>query len=293
MLLRSAFAEMRRATADLDRIDPHPNQTGSKRRGTGTPRGGSTVVFGPVPYYIDSKTTVRNGPKGRQSTAGRLPSASPIDQISTPPTMPREGDKKRWLAMESNPVVMNAYCQSIGLDTSIFGSVRMHTHHTPLGERGPCVIDDPIPALSTSIYTHHPHRMLHSFQDVLSTEDWALEMVGQPVLAVLFLFPVKDWWVHVWVRKCSTHDGRPLTNVLLLHTPPPTQTTHTHTHTQLRGAPARGGGAHPEGGAGRERQPLLRQAGHRQRLRDDRAPARAGEQSGDAALRCVHNHYWK
>lgn len=31
----------------------------------------------------------------------------------------------------------------------------------------------------------------NSFQDVLSTEDWALAMVGQPTLAVLFLFPVK------------------------------------------------------------------------------------------------------
>ncbi len=30
-----------------------------------------------------------------------------------------------------------------------------------------------------------------SFHDVLSTDDWALAMVGQPVLAVLFLFPVK------------------------------------------------------------------------------------------------------
>jgi hypothetical protein len=27
---------------------------------------------------------------------------------------------------------------------------------------------------------------------VLSTEEWALEMVPQPVLAVLFLYPIKD-----------------------------------------------------------------------------------------------------
>lgn len=27
---------------------------------------------------------------------------------------------------------------------------------------------------------------------MLSTEDWALSMVSQPVLAVLFLFPVKE-----------------------------------------------------------------------------------------------------
>lgn len=30
------------------------------------------------------------------------------------------------------------------------------------------------------------------FHDVLSTEDWALEMVPQPVLGVLMLFPIKD-----------------------------------------------------------------------------------------------------
>lgn len=49
------------------------------------------------------------------------------------------------------------------------------------------------------LYTHTIHTPNHtlSFHDVLSTEDWALEMVGQPVLAVLFLFPVKDWWVRV------------------------------------------------------------------------------------------------
>ena len=28
--------------------------------------------------------------------------------------------------------------------------------------------------------------------DVLSTEDWALEMVPRPVIAVLMLFPIKE-----------------------------------------------------------------------------------------------------
>nr|CCA23188.1 ubiquitin carboxylterminal hydrolase putative [Albugo laibachii Nc14] len=32
----------------------------------------------------------------------------------------------------------------------------------------------------------------YEFQDVLSTEEWALEMVPQPVAAVIFLFPIKD-----------------------------------------------------------------------------------------------------
>lgn len=43
--------------------------------------------------------------------------------------MPREGDKKRWLALESNPAVMNSYCVGLGLDNSIFGSVCSHTTH--------------------------------------------------------------------------------------------------------------------------------------------------------------------
>lgn len=30
------------------------------------------------------------------------------------------------------------------------------------------------------------------FTDVFSTEDWALEMVPSPVLAVLFLYPIKE-----------------------------------------------------------------------------------------------------
>lgn len=31
-----------------------------------------------------------------------------------------------------------------------------------------------------------------SFQDVLSTEEWALEMIPQPAVAVIMLFPVKE-----------------------------------------------------------------------------------------------------
>jgi hypothetical protein len=33
---------------------------------------------------------------------------------------------------------------------------------------------------------------LYRFVDVLSTEDWALEMVPKPALAVVMLFPIKD-----------------------------------------------------------------------------------------------------
>jgi ubiquitin carboxyl-terminal hydrolase L3 len=33
---------------------------------------------------------------------------------------------------------------------------------------------------------------LFSFQDVLSTEEWALAMISRPVLAVIMLFPIKE-----------------------------------------------------------------------------------------------------
>lgn len=57
---------------------------------------------------------------------------------------------KRWFPLESNPSVMNAYVQKMGLDTASY-----------------------------------------SFCDVFSTEDWALDMVPQPVAAVVMLFPIK------------------------------------------------------------------------------------------------------
>ena len=58
---------------------------------------------------------------------------------------------KRWFPLESNPTVMNAYVEKMGLDTSAY-----------------------------------------SFHDVFSTEDWAIEMVPKPVVAVVMLFPIKE-----------------------------------------------------------------------------------------------------
>lgn len=40
-----------------------------------------------------------------------------------------------------------------------------------------------------------------SFCDVLSTEEWALEMVPKPVVGVLMLFPIKAHVGKVIVRK--------------------------------------------------------------------------------------------
>jgi ubiquitin carboxyl-terminal hydrolase L3 len=57
---------------------------------------------------------------------------------------------KTWFPLESNPVVMNAYVEKMGLDVTEY-----------------------------------------SFHDVFSTEEWALEMVPRPVVAVLMLFPIK------------------------------------------------------------------------------------------------------
>jgi hypothetical protein len=38
------------------------------------------------------------------------------------------------------------------------------------------------------------------FHDVLSTEEWALEMIPQPAIAVVMLFPIKDAVGDVVVR---------------------------------------------------------------------------------------------
>lgn len=56
----------------------------------------------------------------------RLPSSNPPSQRQPAKsiTMPAEGDAKRWLALESNPDVMTTYLEKLGLDASIFRSVR-------------------------------------------------------------------------------------------------------------------------------------------------------------------------
>ncbi|EQC41027.1 hypothetical protein SDRG_02084 [Saprolegnia diclina VS20] len=58
---------------------------------------------------------------------------------------------KRWFPLESNPQVMNEYAKRMGL----------------------------------------PADSAFEFCDVYSTEDWALDMVLRPVLAVIMLFPIK------------------------------------------------------------------------------------------------------
>ena len=58
---------------------------------------------------------------------------------------------RSWFPLESNPEVMTAYMEKLGMNTAQY-----------------------------------------SFCDVLSTEDWALEMVPRPVLAVLMLFPITE-----------------------------------------------------------------------------------------------------
>jgi len=56
-----------------------------------------------------------------------------------------------WLALESNPEVVNNYISEIGFDTTKF-----------------------------------------LFYDILGTEEWAQDMIPKPVLAVMFLFPIKE-----------------------------------------------------------------------------------------------------
>ena len=60
--------------------------------------------------------------------------------------------RKRWFPLESNPDVMNKYCQKLGF----------------------------------------PADSGYQFVDVLSTEDWGLGMVPKPVIAVVMLFPISE-----------------------------------------------------------------------------------------------------
>lgn len=46
--------------------------------------------------------------------------------------------------------------------------------------------------MQTYVQTLGVDMSLMQFHDVLSTEDWALEMIPQPVLGVLMLFPIKE-----------------------------------------------------------------------------------------------------
>jgi ubiquitin carboxyl-terminal hydrolase L3 len=56
---------------------------------------------------------------------------------------------QRWFPLESNPILMNDYCQKLGFDTTQY-----------------------------------------EFVDVFSYEDWALDMIAQPVQAVVMLYPL-------------------------------------------------------------------------------------------------------
>jgi ubiquitin carboxyl-terminal hydrolase L3 len=64
----------------------------------------------------------------------------------------KEGEKKhqKWFPLESNPELVNEYIRKLGFNT----------------------------------------QLGYEFVDVFSTEDWALQMIPQPVLAVIMLYPL-------------------------------------------------------------------------------------------------------
>lgn len=69
-----------------------------------------------------------------------------------------DNSKKHWLPLEANPEVMTDYARSLGIVPRICLAVIRYCLGLP--------------------------SFLH-FTDVLSVEDWALEMVPQPVLAAV------------------------------------------------------------------------------------------------------------
>lgn len=73
-------------------------------------------------------------------------------QKSLDMTTDSDKSQQKWFPLESNPDLVNEYVQKLGFNTQ-------------LGYR---------------------------FCDVFSTEDWALEMIAQPVVAVIMLYPLTD-----------------------------------------------------------------------------------------------------
>ena len=71
--------------------------------------------------------------------------------IDTTTKPKKDGNKKKWFPLESNPTLMNLYCSKLGWDTSKY-----------------------------------------CWHDVYGLDDWALEMIPQPVLAVIMLYPLSE-----------------------------------------------------------------------------------------------------
>ena len=87
----------------------------------------------------------------------------------------QEKGEKEWFPLESNPDLLNFYSRRLGFDSSIQVSHRTKS----------LVTWEPINT------TNRTNRTEQEFVDVFSTESWALEMISQPVSAVMVLFPTQ------------------------------------------------------------------------------------------------------
>lgn len=72
-----------------------------------------------------------------------------------------EKQHQKWFPIESNPTLMNEYCTKL-----VASSTTGHNASTLMS--------------------------LYEFVDVFSTEDWALDMIPQPVQAVMLLYPLTE-----------------------------------------------------------------------------------------------------
>ena len=175
------------------------------------------------------------------------------------------GEHQRWFPLESNPALMNDYVDKLGFDVQASG---------------------------------------HEFVDVFSTEEWALDMIPQPVAAVLVLYPLTDPQLahgdgdreiqadkvpEVWFMKqrIGTFVGR-------------SAGKHTHTRSWARTAAAPKAGVYSDVHYRQTRslthirsQICPHRTVCRQRLRNDRAAPHAHELAGprpDLPGRVVAGH---
>ncbi|CBZ52659.1 hypothetical protein NCLIV_024470 [Neospora caninum Liverpool] len=75
----------------------------------------------------------------------------------------------KWLPLEADPLLFAQYVNALGGPTSAA------VEHGGETEK-----------------KHEGHEALLSFEDVLSLEDWAVDMIAHPTVAVLLLFPITE-----------------------------------------------------------------------------------------------------
>jgi hypothetical protein len=127
---------------------------------TGPPESKSHITFGLMSRqgktrYCDKDKCDRKMPHESRSTAAEASGETGMGGTNKEQVQEGTSKSKKWFPLESNPELVNKYVTQLGFDALSDGS-------------------------------------LYEFVDVFSTESWALDMVAQPVAAVLILYPLTN-----------------------------------------------------------------------------------------------------